>query len=247
MIRVCSDSEILAREAAALFVQQARESVRDRGRFCVALSGGQTPRQLYEILAGPSFRNDDFWNHTHVFWGDERCVPADDKRNNALMAQRLLLDHVCVPMDQVYPIVCGRQPDDAALQYRERLGEFFFNTVPVFDLILLGLGENGHTASLFPYDEILADQNAWTALVYVKEQNLYRVTLMPALINRARKIVFLISGTSKAAVLHEVIEGPPDPLRLPAQLIDPDSGELIWLADQKAAGLLDPSLIHEKV
>lgn len=247
MIRVCFDSEILSQEAAALFVRQARESVRDRGRFCVALSGGQTPRRLYETLAGPELRNDDFWNHTHVFWGDERCVPAGDKRNNAVMARRLLLDHVSVPIDQVYPIVCGQQPDDAARQYRDRLGEFFFNGAPSFDLVLLGLGENGHTASLFPYDKILSDQNAWTAPVYVKEQNLYRVTLMPALINRARKIVFLVSGASKAAVLHEVIEGSPDPFRLPAQLIDPDSGELIWLADQKAAGLLDPSVIHEKV
>jgi 6-phosphogluconolactonase len=239
MIRVFSDPETLGLEAAALFVQQAQFSVNHRGRFCVALSGGRTPGRLYEILAGPPFLNDVPWEYTHIFWGDERCVPADDKKSNALMARQALLDHVPVPPDQIHPILCHEAPEKSARQYRDLLHDFHSGGPPVFDLILLGLGENGHTASLFPYAEILKDQNAWTSSVYVKEQDMYRVTLMPAVINRARLVVFLVSGDSKAFVLKEVLAGPTDPFRLPAQLIRPESGELVWLADSAAAARLD--------
>jgi 6-phosphogluconolactonase len=239
MIRVLSDRETLSLEAAGLFVQQAQFSVNRRGRFCVALSGGHTPGRLYEILAGPPFLNEIPWERTHIFWGDERCVPADDKKSNALMARQALLDHVPVPPDQIHPILCHEAPAKSAKQYRDLLYDFYSGGPPVFDLVLLGLGENGHTASLFPYDELLKDQDIWTSSVYVKEQEMYRVTLMPAVINRARLVVFLVSGDSKASVLKEVLAGPPDPFRLPAQLIRPESGELVWLADSAAAARLD--------
>jgi 6-phosphogluconolactonase len=239
MIRVLSDPETLGLEAAALFVQQAQFSVNHRGRFCVALSGGRTPGRLYEILAAPPFLNDVPWEHTHIFWGDERCVPADDKKSNALMARQALLDHVPVSPDQIHPILCHEAPAKSARQYRDLLHDFYSGSPPVFDLVLLGLGEDGHTASLFPYAEILKDKNAWTSSVYVKEQDMYRVTLMPAVINRARLVVFLVSGDSKASVLKEVLTGPSDPFRLPAQLIRPESGKLVWLADNAAAARLD--------
>jgi len=239
MIRVLSDPEALSLKAAGIFVQQAQSSVNRRGRFCVALSGGRTPGHLYEILAGPLFLNKVPWERTHIFWGDERCVPADDKKNNALMARQMLLDHVPVPPDQIHPILCHEAPAKSAEHYRDLLYDFYGGGPPVFDLVLLGLGENGHTASLFPYDEILKDQDAWTSAVYVQEQDMSRVTLMPAVINRARLVVFLVSGDSKASVLKEVIAGPADPFRLPAQLIRPESGELVWLADKAAAALLD--------
>ena len=239
MIRVLSDPDTLGLEAAALFVQQAQFSVNHRGRFCVALSGGHTPGRLYEILAGPPFLNDVPWEYTHIFWGDERCVPADDKKSNALMARQALLDHVPVPPDQIHPILCHEAPEKSARQYRDLLHDFYSGGPPVFDLILLGLGEDGHTASLFPYDERLKDQDTWTSSVYVKEQHMYRVTLMPAVINRARLVVFLVSGNSKASVLKEVLAGQLDPFRLPAQLIRPESGELVWLADSAAAARLD--------
>jgi 6-phosphogluconolactonase len=239
MIRVLSDSETLSFEAAALFVQQAQISVNHRGRFCVALSGGRTPGRLYEILAGPPFLTEVPWDRTHIFWGDERCVPADDKQNNALMARQSFLDHVPVPPDQIHPILCHEAPAKSARQYRDLLKNFYSGSPPVFDLILLGMGEDGHTASLFPYDERLKDQDSWTSSVYVKEQDMYRVTLMPAVINRARLVVFLVSGNLKASVLKEVLVGPLDPFRLPAQLIRPESGELVWLADSAAAARLD--------
>ncbi len=239
MIRVFNDPEALALEAARIFVQQARFSVNRRDRFCATLSGGHTPGRLYELLAGPPFLDKVPWDRTHIFWGDERCVPANDKENNALMARQTLLDHVPVPQDQIYPILCHEAPTTSAEQYRDLLYDFYAGGLPVFDMVLLGLGENGHTASLFPYDEILKDQDAWTSSVYVKEQDMYRVTLMPAVINRARLVMFLVSGDSKASVLKEVIDGPTDPFRLPAQLIRPESGELVWLVDEAAAARLD--------
>jgi 6-phosphogluconolactonase len=239
MIRIFPDLETLSLEAAELFVRQAKISVNLRGRFCVALSGGSTPVRLYEILAGRPFLDKAPWARTHIFWGDERCVAADDKQSNALMARQALLDRVPVPGNQIHPILCHEAPAKSAHQYRDLLHDFYSGGPPVFDLVLLGLGENGHTASLFPYDEILKDQDAWTASVYVKEQDMYRVTLMPAVINRARLVVFLVSGDSKASVLKEVLAGPADPFRLPAQLIRPGSGELVWLVDRAAAARLD--------
>ena len=240
MICTLPDLESVCREAAALFVRQAQLSVTHRERFAVALSGGHTPRCLYEILAGPPFRDKVAWEKTHVFWGDERCVPADDRRSNALMTRQVLLDHVSVPPDQIHPILCHEKPTKSAKQYSNLLHDFFYGGPRVFDLILLGLGKNGHTASLFPQAEILKDQTAWTASIYVKEQDMHRVTLMPAVINRARLVVFLVSGGSKASALKEVLTEPFDPFRLPAQLVRPQTGELVWLVDKAATAQLDP-------
>ncbi|MCB2147294.1 MAG: 6-phosphogluconolactonase [Deltaproteobacteria bacterium] len=238
MIRTLPDPEALCRAAAELFVRQARLSVTRRRRFAVALSGGQTPRRLYEILAVPPLRDSVAWDKTHVFWGDERCVPSDDRRSNARMAREALLDQIPVPPDQIHPISCDENPAQSARQYSDMLHDFFGGGPPAFDLILLGLGEDGHTASLFPQAEILNDQTAWTASVYVKAQKMHRVTLMPAVINRARLVVFLVSGDAKAAVLKAVLNEPTDPLQLPAQLVRPRTGELVWLADKAAAAQL---------
>ena len=246
MIRTLPDAESFYREAAALFVQQAQASIDARRRFVVALSGGQTPRPLYEMLAAPPFRNHVAWEKTHIFWGDERCVPVGDARSNARMAREVLLDHVPVPPLQIHPMFCHASPAQAAEAYRQCLSSFFSGALPVFDLILLGLGDNGHTASLFPQAEILKDRTAWTAHTYVQEQDMYRVTLMPALINRARLVVFLVSGASKASILSEVLDGPKDPLRLPVQLIRPQDGELVWLADKAAAAQLDQPAFFQK-
>lgn len=238
MIRKLPDPEALCRAAAELFVRQAQLSVSRRQRFAVALSGGQTPRRLYEILAVPPLRDAVAWDKTHVFWGDERCVPSGDRRSNARMAREALLDQIPVPPDQIHPISCDENPAQSARQYGDLLHDFFGGGPPVFDLILLGLGEDGHTASLFPQAEILNDQTAWTASDYLKAQEMHRVTLMPAVINRARLVVFLVSGDAKAAVLKAVLTGPADPLRLPAQLVRPRTGELVWLADKAAAAQL---------
>jgi 6-phosphogluconolactonase len=237
-ILVYSNAETLGLSAARIFAESAGAAVEARDRFVVALSGGSSPATLYRTLAEIPWSESVPWDRTHVFWGDERCVPEDDPRSNALMAFELLLSHVPVPRDQIHPISCYRSPADAAAVYEALITDLFGPNTPAFDLILLGLGENGHTASLFPGDPILDEKKRLAKELYLPDQDIFRVSLTAPLINRARKIMFLVFGSKKAHVLHEVLEGPYEPRRLPAQLIQPDDGELMWLVDEEAAGEL---------
>jgi 6-phosphogluconolactonase len=240
MIRVCADAETLSLAAAELFAAEARHVVQACGRFAVAFAGGNTPQRTYELLAQEPFREQIPWQNVHVFWGDERCVPADDPRNNARMAYKALLDHVPVPSDQVHPMVCDRSPNDAAGEYEALLRGFFADGRSRFDLVLLGLGENGHTASLFPGTSALDEQQRWVADVYVPEEGLHRLTLTPAALNQAALVIFLVSGYAKAPILRKVFEDTQDPSGIPARLIKPAYGELLWLVDRDAARLLQP-------
>ncbi|GLI39955.1 6-phosphogluconolactonase [Geobacter hydrogenophilus] len=237
MIRVYLDREALSLAAAELFATAAQSAVLDMGRFAVALAGGDTPRRTYEILAHEPFRNRVPWEKTHVFWGDERCVPAADPRNNARMAGRALLDHVPIPDGQVHPMVCGQAPQDTAKEYEALLRSYFPGDLPYFDLILLGLGENGHTASLFPQTPVLDERRRWVADVLLADEGMCRLSLTVPVINQASRVVFLVSGVNKASILREVLEGSPDPHRVPASLIRP-AGQLVWLVDRDAARLL---------
>jgi 6-phosphogluconolactonase len=235
MIRVFNDLEQLSQAAAELFVDIASQSIAARGRFSVALSGGNTPRGLYEMLASTSFRDKVQWEAVHIFWGDERCVPENDPRSNVLMARQTLLDHLPIPAENIHPIHGDLPPQEAAARYEVELRTFFGSQQPVFDLILLGLGDNAHTASLFPHTPVLNETERWVAEVYVAEQNMVRVTFTVPLINQADQVVFLVSGADKAHALHEVIEGAYQPQEYPAQLIHPNGTHPIWLVD-KAAG-----------
>lgn len=238
MIRLFNDPEALSHGAAQLFVRVAQDSLAARNRFGVALSGGGTPRRTYELLAQSPYRDEVDWQRVHIFWGDERCVPWDDPRSNARMAYQAWLNHVPLPQSQIHPIDCTQAPAGAARRYEALLREFFGGGPPRLDLVFLGLGENGHTASLFPGDPVLSERERWVAPVLVAEQNLPRLTLTAPLLNQAREVVFLVSGAAKASVVQEVLQGPRDPWRLPAQLIQPEPGELHWLLDQAAAGAL---------
>jgi 6-phosphogluconolactonase len=238
MTWVYANLEALSHAAAGIWVQQARQAIRTRGWFSVVLSGGHTPRRMYELLAEPPLRDRVPWTQVHVFWGDERCVPPNDSRSNEHMARQALLDLVPIPPEQVHPIRCARSAREAAEQHEAVLRTFFKDQAPRFDLVLLGLGENGHTASLFPGASVLDEQERWVAAVYVAEQNLYRVTLTAPLINQAMLVAFLVAGTAKAPVLRQVLEGPFDPHHLPAQLIRPTHGDLYWLIDQEAGSLI---------
>jgi 6-phosphogluconolactonase len=235
MIRIYHDSEALSLAAAELFAAEARQAVQARGRFTIALAGGRTPRRTYELLAQDPFRDLVPWQKTHIFWGDERCVPADDPRNNALMARQTLLDHVPIPPEQVHPMVCDQSPQQAAVGYEALLRDFFHDSQPRFDLVVLGLGENGHTASLFPGTPVLEEQQRWVAEVYVAEEGLHRLTLTAAAINQAALVVFLVSGLSKAPILRNVLKEAQDPRSIPARLIKPVDGGLLWLVDRDAA------------
>jgi 6-phosphogluconolactonase len=251
MIRIYNDYESMSRAAAQLFVERAMTAVRERDRFTVALSGGHTPQRTYELLAqlplsDKNPREQVPWQQVHVFWGDERCVPLDDPQSNARMTRQALLDHVPIPEAQVHPIRCAQHPEQAAADYAALLREHLGSS-PRFDLVLLGLGENGHTASLFPGTAVLEERARWTAAVYVAEQNMWRVTLTAPLINQAAAIAFLVAGAGKAEVVQRVLEGPREPKHLPAQLIQPVDGVMYYLLDADAADKLDKSLKHENV
>jgi 6-phosphogluconolactonase len=239
MIRIFQDNEALSLGAAKLFADCAREAVEGKGTFCAALSGGHTPRRVYELLAQSPLRDRVDWGRTEIFWGDERCVPADDNRNNSKMAFENLLNHVPVPSQRIHPIHCDKQPEKSAARY-ERLLEKFFGGRPVrFDLIFLGLGENGHTASLFPETAVLKNHERLVSVVQVEGEDFCRVTLTPRAINDAAVVAFLVAGASKASIVREVILGRRDPYRLPAQLVQPLEGKILWLLDRKAASRLE--------
>jgi 6-phosphogluconolactonase len=234
-VRICTGMEELSLVAAQLFVKAAQNAVASAGRFAVVLSGGHTPELTYRLLGQEPCRGRVNWQETHVFWGDERCVPRDDARNNAAMAFETLLDHVPIPRSHVHPIATEKSPEHAADHYEKLLREFFRDLPARFDLVFLGLGDNGHTASLFPHTPILDEQDRWVKEVYLAEQHMYRVSLTAPIINQAATVAFLVSGRNKSRVLRQVLLEPPRPQELPAQLIHPTDGDVVWLVDEDAA------------
>jgi 6-phosphogluconolactonase len=234
MIRIFNDLEGVSQAAAVMFADLADEAIATRGHFSVVLSGGSTPRRLYEILADAPFCDQIQWQAVHVFWGDERCVPVDDPRSNVLMARKILLDRVPVQANHIHPILGDLPAALAAVRYETELRNFFEGQPPVFDLILLGLGDNAHTASLFPHTPVLDEKERWVKEIYVAEQSMYRVTLTAPLINHAKEVIFLVSGADKASALQDVLESAYQPHKLPAQLIRPNGAHPIWLVDRAA-------------
>lgn len=235
MIKVCKDKEALGHAAAAVFARQAQSAVAARGRCSVLLAGGDTPRRTYELLALEPFRRQIPWPQVHFFWGDERCVPANDPSSNALMAHRTFLDSLQLSPEQLHPIRCDRLPDRAAEHYEAELRRFFGGQPPRFDLVFLGLGEDGHTASLLPGSEALQEAARWTAVTRRANEPFSRITVTAPLINQAALVVFLVQGRSKAHVLKSILEGTGPP-PYPARLIKPLGGDLYWLVDREAAG-----------
>lgn len=240
---VVADQAALAQEAAKRVVAIAEEAVARCGRFTVALAGGSTPKRLYSLLATEPYCTRLPWLETHLFWGDERAVSPEHPDSNFGMARATLLSRVPIPANQVHRMQAERADlDAAASEYETGIAGVFAAQPPyeppMFDLILLGLGPDGHTASLFPYTRALQETKRWVAPNYIPELKANRLTLTPLILNRAVTILFLVSGANKASVLQAVLEGPPDPERLPAQFIRPVAGRLVWLVDQAAASRL---------
>ncbi len=236
-LQIYRNPETLATALAELFVTTGNVAMADRGAFYVALSGGNTPRSAYELLAREPLVEQLSWSDTFVYFGDERCVPPDDEQSNYRMAQKAFLDAVPIPHANVHRIAGEADPGHAANEYASILRADLGNA-PVFDLVMLGLGPDGHTASLFPGAAPDVDDEALVRAVYANSQMTWRVTITPKVINLARTVAFAVEGLDKAAALAAVYEGPIDPSKYPAQIVHPASGRLIWMVDELAAGML---------
>lgn len=235
-LHVSTNIEQLSRDTADWIVTYIQEVLSKRNQFTICLSGGSTPKKLYQLLASEEYSSKIDWKQMHFFWGDERFVPFTDERNNAKMAFDTLLSHVPVPPEQIHIMETGIDADLSAMNYEQVLHSYFDKQLYSFDLVLLGLGNDAHTLSLFPgYDDVIFEKEYWVKAVYLEKQETYRITLTSPVINSAARIGFLISGNDKAEPLQHVISGKYDPARYPAQVIKPVNGELYCFADKTAA------------
>ena len=244
-IRIFKRLEDLSRSAAAKFVKQTEKAIQERGRFLAALNGGSTPEGTFQTLA-TEYRDKVDWHKVHLFWGDERCVPANDPESSYGQARDLLLRHVPIPGSNVHRVEGELSPAEAAKDYAMVLQKFGSPPLewPRFDLVLLGMGEDGHTASLFPGSPVDVSVPVMAVTARYQDRPARRVTLTPPVFNSARKVVFMASGEQKAATLAEVLSGRYNPERYPAQRIDPKDGKLIWLLDEEAASRLPVELVR---
>ncbi|NWF71311.1 MAG: 6-phosphogluconolactonase [Chloroflexi bacterium] len=237
-VHIFPNVEALIHAAADEFVRRASESIAARERFAVALSGGSTPHALYTLLASAVYAQKIDWARTHIFWGDERCVPPDHPDSNYRLAHETLLAHVPLPPRNIYRMRGEIDPAAAAEEYAQALKAFFGGEDTRFDLLLLGMGDDGHTASLFPHTPALAEKSRLVAANYVESKAVWRITLSARAINAAAHIVFLVAGAGKAQRLYDVLKGAPQPEHLPAQSVSPVNGDLRWFIDAEAALLL---------
>jgi 6-phosphogluconolactonase len=236
-VRVVEGPAALAEAAAEEWRARALAAIAASGRFAVALAGGSTPRRLYELLAAPSagYRAAHPWGRTHVFFGDERAVPPDDPESNYGMARDALLARVPVPGENVHRIRGEEDPEVAARRYEDEL-RAFFGAAPRFDLVLLGMGADGHTASLFPGSPALDDPARWVAAPFVPALGVRRITLTLRALESASRVVFLVSGAAKAPVLARILSGGPGAMAFPAGRVRAPAGSVLWLVDRAAAG-----------
>ncbi len=236
-LTIFPDKDAFIAGAAEFIVERAVEALAARGRWTVALAGGGTPKPIYQRLAEAGYAQRVDWQRVHVFFGDERCVPPEDSRSNYRMAREALLDFVPLPAENVHRMRGEDDPALAALAYEQDIQRLFRTlSPPAFDLICLGMGDNGHTASLFPGTAALREQTRWVVPQYVEVMQTWRVTMTAPLINAARHVAFFVEGAGKAEMLRRVLHGPFDPDVLPAQMIQPGNGQLHWLVDATAAG-----------
>ena len=242
-IRIFKDLEKLSRDAADLFVEQATNAIAERGHFLVALNGGNTPARLLQLLA-TDFREKVDWGKVHVFWGDERCVPPDDPGSCYGQARDLLLSHVPISDLNIHRINGELGPAEASKEYSLTLRDFASppHEFPRFDLVFLGMGEDGHTASLFPGSPVEVTESTMPVTAHYQDRPANRVTLTPIVFNNARVVAFMATGEKKAVTLADVLGDRYNPELYPAQRISPKDGDLTWLVDEDAASKLPKEL-----
>jgi 6-phosphogluconolactonase len=234
--------------AAAEWIARKVETTEAGNVFTMALSGGSTPRGMFHVLAADPYRRRLPWSNLRVFWGDERSVPPEHPDSNFRMAREALLDHVPIPSAQIFRIEGECDPEVAASRYGKVLQSQFDlrdGAIPRFDLILLGMGSDGHTASLFPGTPALLETRRPVVANWVESLQTFRITLTPPVLNAAREVVFLVCGEDKAEALHAVLEGEWQPQEYPAQLVKPSNGDVIWFLDRAAGSRLRSTLFTQ--
>ncbi len=234
---ISANSEELSKQAADWLITLINDRLKESDRFTIALSGGSTPKKLFKLLALPEYARQIDWARLHFFWGDERFVSFSDDRNNAKMAYTELLQHVPIKGEQVHVMPTNIDPTAAALRYQQVLNAYFEEGKESFDLVLLGLGDNAHTLSLFPgYPAIIFEEKKWVVSFFLEEQDMYRITLTAPIVNSARNVAFLVSGEDKAIAVHQILQKDFDPIHYPAQVIK--NANLFWFLDEPAAALI---------
>ena len=237
----------LARTAAKLFSMRAKECVAGKGQFVVAISGGTTPRLFHRMLAQDPYVSEIPWDKTHIFWVDERCVPDSDAASNYGTSKKDFLNRAPISKTQVYPMPSGLSPEDGARKYQKTLMDFFhlkYGQFPTIDLIFLGTGKDGHTASLFPEQRALDEMERLVISVKGGDPDVSRLTMTFPVLNHAKRIIFMISGKNKADIVKTIFEFPK--AKLPAQKIQPLNGTLTWLLDSESASMLSKEHTYEK-
>ena len=234
-LHVYKNPDELSHAVADWIAKSISDTLKRQDRFTIALSGGSTPKALHKLLAASPYKEEIDWSKLHVFWGDERAVPFSDDRNNAKMAFETLLNFVPIPPYHIHVMRTDIAPEQSAVEYEAILHMYFDNTATSFDLVLLGMGDDGHTLSLFPGTDAVHEERAWTIAYFLKAQDMYRITLTKTIVNRSARIAFLTTGTGKAHALKEVQQGAYNPDLYPSQEIKPVKGELHWFVDEAAA------------
>jgi 6-phosphogluconolactonase len=239
-LHVSKDVNELSTALAEWLVAHITEVLKTQDRYTLALSGGSTPKLLHGLLASEPYKNRVDWSKVHIFFGDERFVPLDDERSNAKMAFDTLLNHVPIPRRQIHVMLTENiTPEESAKAYETLLHAYFDNSAYTFDCIILGIGDDAHTLSLFPgKTEVIHETEKWCTSLWLESQDMYRVTLTHPVANKSATVAFLASGSKKAHALYEVLKGSYDPDVYPSQIIQPSPGELFWFVDEAAAAEL---------
>ncbi|WP_437919981.1 6-phosphogluconolactonase [Sphingobacterium sp. LRF_L2] len=236
MLEVYHNAAEITSKVAHYFLEAARSAIASRGKFTVALTGGSSPVEIYKLLATPAYAESIDWAKVFVFWGDERWVPFEDDRSNTKMAFETLLNHVNIPKENIFPMYQeGVTPEDYAVVYENNIREIV-GKEGKFDLILLGMGDDGHTASLFPGTKVLQENVKWVDAYFLESQDMYRITLTAPLLNKAHQLIVITFGEKKAHALKEVLSGTYQPELYPTQLLKPEDGTLVFTVDKLAAG-----------
>jgi 6-phosphogluconolactonase len=233
-VHVVKDAAALSVAVAEWMTSLIEKTLAKKTRFCLLLSGGNTPKNLYKLLAEDPYRKRIDWSKLHVFFGDERIVPFNDERNNGKMAYDSLLSKVPIPENQVHFVDTSIDPGIAAENYERLLRRYFNSNHTTFDLALLGMGDDGHTLSLFPGNDSINENKNWAFSVFVPSQQMQRISLTPEVVNRSACIAFLVTGAAKTTVLSQVLNEAAAPHFYPVQLIKPLTGDLHWFADEEA-------------